>query len=184
VSTRLETPRLIIRTFEPRDAEPWLAMVTDPEVIRYTPPAPPATMETFQAAIEARHAMEAELGHAMWAVEDKATGAFVGQCGLRAEVEDYGPQIDLAYHYPRTSWNKGYGTEAVIAVLAYGLGPLGLDRITAVAFPENIGSWRVMEKAGMRYEGLATMSAIGVTGLKKYAAEREWWRPPHDSPGT
>jgi RimJ/RimL family protein N-acetyltransferase len=107
VGTRLETSRLIIRTFERRDAEPYLAMVTDSEVIRYLPPAPPATMATAQAAIESRHAMEAELGYAMWAVEDKTTGAFVGQCGLRAVDEDYGPEIDLAYHYLRTSWNNG-----------------------------------------------------------------------------
>jgi hypothetical protein len=40
-------------------------MVTDPEVIRYLPPASPATMGTAQAAIESRHAMEAELGYAM-----------------------------------------------------------------------------------------------------------------------
>jgi RimJ/RimL family protein N-acetyltransferase len=59
VSTRLETPRLIIRTFEPRDTEPYLAMVTDPEVTRYLPPAPPATMQTARTAITSRHAMEA-----------------------------------------------------------------------------------------------------------------------------
>jgi [ribosomal protein S5]-alanine N-acetyltransferase len=176
VSTRLETSRLIIRMLERRDAEPYLAMVTDPEVIRYLPPAPPATMATARAAIESRHAMEAELGYAMWAVEDKTTGAFVGQCGLRAVDEDYGPEIDLAYHYLRTSWNKGYGTEAVIAVLGHGLGSIGLDRIVAVAMAGNVGSWRVMEKSGMRYEGLATYS--GMADLKKYAAERQWWQPP------
>jgi RimJ/RimL family protein N-acetyltransferase len=120
--------------------------------------------------------MEADLGYAMWAVEDKTTGAFVGQCGLRAVDEDYGPEIDLAYHYLRTCWNKGYGTEAVIAVLGHGLGSIGLDRIVAVAMADNVGSWRVMEKSGMRYEGLATYS--GMADLKKYTAERQRWQPP------
>jgi RimJ/RimL family protein N-acetyltransferase len=46
----------------------------------------------------------------------------------------------------------------------------------AVALPENVGSWRVMERAGMRYEGIA--SYYGLDGLKKYIAEREWWKPP------
>jgi len=136
------------------------------------------TMETARAAIEARHAMEAEFGYAMWAVEDKTTGAFVGQCGLRTVDEDYGPEIDLAYHYLRTSWNRGYVTETVIAVLGHGLGSIGLDRIVAVAMQDNVGSWRVMEKSGMRYEGLATYS--GMADLKKCAAERQWWRPPHN----
>jgi RimJ/RimL family protein N-acetyltransferase len=176
VSTRIETPRLVIRTFEPRDAGAWIAMVNEPEVSRFLPPGPDATMEIFRQALERRHVMEREVGYAMWAVDDKATGAFVGQCGIRPVEEGAGPEIDLAYHYTRVCWGKGYGTEAVIAVLAYGLGPVGLDRIMAVAMPENTGSWRVMEKAGMRYEGL--VDYYGLEGLKKYVADRQWWRPP------
>ena len=85
MSTRLETARLVIRTFEARDAGPWLAMVTDPEVTRFLPPAPRSdrTTELAQRVIGERQAMERELGHAMWAVEEKTTGRFVGQCGLR-----------------------------------------------------------------------------------------------------
>jgi RimJ/RimL family protein N-acetyltransferase len=132
-------------------------------------------METFQSAIERRHAMEHEFGHAMWAVDVKETGAFVGQCGLQP-VERTGPEIELAYHFNKASWNKGYATEAAIAVLAHGLGPVGLDRVIAVVVPENIGSWRVMEKAGMRYEGLATY--YDMLGLKKYVAERDQWEVP------
>ena len=175
VSTRIETARLVIRTFEARDADPWIALVNDPEVLRFVPPGPAATMETFQAALEARHAMERDTGLAMWAVEERQTGMFIGQCGLRPVDEGAGPEIEMAYHYTRSSWNKGYGTEAVIAVLAHGLGPVGLDRIVALAMAENIGSWRVMEKAGMRYEGFA--SYFGLANLKKYVAEQEWWRP-------
>jgi RimJ/RimL family protein N-acetyltransferase len=175
MSTRLETARLVIRTFEPRDAGAWIAMVNDPEVNRFLPPSADATMAIFQEAIRRRHSMEREIGYTMWAVEDKATGAFLGQCGIRPVDEGAGPEIDLAYHYTRASWNKGYATEAVIAVLAHGLGPVGLDRIMAVAMPENVGSWRVMEKVGMRYQGL--VDYYGLAGLKKYVAERDWWSP-------
>ena len=42
--------------------------------------------------------------------------------------------------------------------------------------PENVGSWRTMEKAGMRFEGTATY--YDMPGLKKYVAERAWWSPP------
>lgn len=193
MSTRLDTTRLVIRTFEPRDAEAWIAMFDDPQVRRFLPPGPPPTMHAFQSALEARHAMEREGGYAMWAVEEKQTGTFAGQCGLRP-VESVGTQpspaaaaagrgsgeFDLAYHLTRACWNKGYATEAAIAVLAHGLGPLGLGRIIAVAMPDNIGSWKVMEKAGMRYAGLADY--YGLTGLKKYIAEPEWWQVPPGSP--
>jgi RimJ/RimL family protein N-acetyltransferase len=188
MSTRLETARLVIRTFKPGDAGAWVAMLSDPEVRRYLPgPAP--TMETFGSGLQARRAMEREGGYAMWAVEEKDGGAFVGQCGLRP-VDSMQPQttatalaaegtrreFDLAYHLTQACWNKGYATEAAIAVLSYGLGPLGLGCIIAVAAPDNIGSWRAMEKAGMRYQGSADY--YGLEGLKKYVAEPEWWRPP------
>jgi ribosomal-protein-alanine N-acetyltransferase len=123
--------------------------------------------------------MEAELGYAMWAVEEKATGTFIGQCGLRPAASmgpSAGSEIDLAYHLTRASWNKGYATEAVVAVLRHGLGSVGLERVMAVALPENVGSWRVMERAGMRYEGIAAY--YGLDGLKKYVAECGWWKPP------
>jgi RimJ/RimL family protein N-acetyltransferase len=151
-------------------------MVTDPEVRRFLPAGPAPTIELAQRIIEERQAMERALGHTMWAVEDKTTGMFVGQCGLRPVDEGAGPEIDLAYHYSRASWNKGYGTEAAIAVIGHGLGPVGLATIMAVVAPENIGSWRVMEKAGMRYQGL--VDYYDMEGLKKYVAARDWWRSP------
>ncbi len=74
-------------------------------------------------------------------------------------------EIDLAYHLPSLAWGKGYATEAVIAVLAQGLGPVGLNRVMAVTMPENVGSWRVMENAGMRYGGSAAY--YGLEGLRE-----------------
>lgn len=166
--TRLETPRLIIRSYEERDADPWVAMLGDPEVRRFLPPFQPPTAETFRSGMQRRRDLERERGYAMWAVEVKDTGTFIGQCGLNF-IGD-GPEVELAYHYRRDSWNKGYATEAAAAVLAYAFGPAGLDRVIALVVPENIGSWRVLEKVGMRYEGLADY--FGLTGLKKYSAVR------------
>ena len=128
---------------EHRDADAWLAMVGDPEVRRFLPTAPAPTMETFERAIESRHAMERDIGYAMWVVDDGTTGTFIGQCGIRSAKsmdENAGSEIDLAYHYARAGWNKGYATEAAIAVLAHGLEMIGLGSIMAVTTPENVGS--------------------------------------------
>lgn len=140
---RLETPRLVIRSFEPSDAEGMLQVFGDPEVRTYVPPFPDPTLERMQA-------------------------------GLML-VEGTGPAVEIAYHYKRTAWSKGYGTEAAIACLDRGFGPVGLEHV-AICVPENVGSWRVMEKAGMRYEG--TASYYGLTGLKKYGADRATWKAP------
>lgn len=177
---RIETERLVIRTFEPRDSEPWIAMVSDPEVRRFIPPGPVPTLEVFQSSMERRHTMESELGYAVWAVDAKETGTFIGQCGF-APLERKGPEVELAYHYVKAAWHQGYATEALIAVLAYALGPLGLDSVIGLVVPENVGSWRAMEKAGMRFEGTATY--YDMPGLKKYIADRAWWSAPRAGEG-
>jgi [ribosomal protein S5]-alanine N-acetyltransferase len=153
-----------------------VVLVTDPEVRRFLPPGPDPTLATFETVLRTRNDMEKEIGYSMWAVDDKATRTFVGQCGIRPVDEGAGPEVDLAYHFFPTTWNRGYATEAAVAVLAYGLGSIGLERIMAVVVPENVGSWRVMEKAGMRYVG--RVNYYGMDGLKKYEAERSWWKSP------
>lgn len=175
---RLETPRLVIRTFAPGDAEPWLALVNAPETRRFTPPSAPATRETFQESMERRHTMEREQGYAMWAVDSRATGAFIGQCGLYP-AERTGPDIELAYHFNPAAWGQGFATEAATAVLAYALGPVGLDRVIAFVMPANVASCRVVEKAGMRHVGIVTV--YDIPDVRKYLAERAWWHAPQPS---
>jgi ribosomal-protein-alanine N-acetyltransferase len=169
---RIETRRLVIRSCEAKDAEGLYPILTDPEVRRFLPPSPIPTHEQARERIAARLATEAERGYAIWAVELR-DGELIGQCGLQP-VERTKPEIELAYHYKPSSWHKGFGTEAAIAVLGYGLHTLGLERIIAICFSENVGSWRIMEKAGMRSVGLADY--YGVVGLKKYVADRETWQ--------
>ena len=171
----LETPRLVIRSFEPRDAAGLLAVFGDPEVRRYLPPFPDPTLESMGQSVARRMAMEADHGHGLWAVERKDTGELIGDCGLML-VEGTGPEVELAYHYKQSAWNCGFGTEAAVACLAQGFGPVGLARVIAICLPENIGSWRVMEKAGLTYA--TTASYYGLNGLKKYVAERATWRAP------
>lgn len=165
----------MIRSFELSDAEGLLQVFGDPEVRKYLPLFPDPTLERMQAGVGRRMAMERDHGHGLWAVERKDTGELIGDSGLML-VEGTGPEVEIAYHYKQTAWNRGYGTEAAIACLAHGFGPVGLEHVIAICFPENVGSWRVMEKAGMRYEGSA--SYYGLTGLKKYVADRGAWTPP------
>ena len=172
---QLETARLRIRSFEPADAAAMLEVFGDPEVRKYLPPFPDPTIESMGKSVARRMAMERDHGHALWAVEVRQTGELIGDCGLML-VEGTGPEVEIAYHYKRSAWNHGYGTEAAIACLAKGFGPIGLERIIAICFPENVGSWRIMEKAGMRYEG--TADYYGLVGLKKYVAERDTWARP------
>jgi len=169
---RLETERLVIRSAVQSDAPSLQHLFSDPDVRRWLPVGEPWTLERAQQAIEARIAGERERGYAAWIVERK-DGEFIGSCALQL-VERKGPEVEIAYHYIPSAWGKGYGTEVAVAVLDHGFRAIGLERIIALAYPQNSGSWRIMEKAGMRSEGVANY--YGIEGLKKYVADRDAWR--------
>jgi len=168
----LETERLIIRSVVREDAVHLQRLFSDPAVLRYLPPSPPATLETAKRSVERRMTVERERGYGAWMVELKSSSEFIGDVGLLL-VEGTGPEIELAYHYLPSAWGKGYGTEAARAVLRHGFETCALEEIIAICIPENIGSWRIMEKAGMQYVG--TASYYGLVGLKKYVANRATW---------
>jgi RimJ/RimL family protein N-acetyltransferase len=175
---RIETERLELSPATPPDAELLLQLFTTPAVLRYLPTGPPWTIDRAKQAVERRMKSEAERGYSMLVVRKKETGDFIGNAGL--QLVPNGSEVEIAYHYLPSSWGKGYATEAAVAILSHGLGSAGLHTIIAVCMPENVASWRVMEKAGMRYQGVA--SYYGLNGLKKYVAEREHWVPPHRNP--
>ncbi len=62
------------------------------------------------------------------------------------------PEVEVAYLLAKEYWNQGLATEAARAAISYGCDGLKLKRIVAIARPENVGSYRVMEKVGMKYE--------------------------------
>ena len=173
---RIETDRLVVRSWEASEAPELLRLFSDPDVRRFLPPMPDPTLETMEASLGRRLANERDLGFSLWAVERRDTGEVIGDCGLML-VARVGPEIELAYHYVKSAWGHGFGTEAAIACLRQGFGPLGLDAVIAICFPDNIGSWRIMEKAGMRYAGL-TDEYYGLKGMKKYVADRATWKAP------
>ena len=150
----IETDRLTLRRREPHDADALHALFSDPEVMRWLPAEVSTSLDETRLRMQRRDELEKRHGYGLWTVVEKESGNIVGCCGLWP-VEDKGPEIEIAYHLTRAYWGKGYITEAAAAVVDYGLGELGLDRIIAIADPENFRSRRVMEKIGMRFEGRA-----------------------------
>lgn len=177
VGLRIETPRLVVRPFTEADGEAWLALVDDPDVRRYTPPRDEFTPDTFREVLERRRRLEQERGFAMWAVDRRESGEFIGQCGFYLS-ENTGPEIEIAYHYVPASWGQGIGTEAAQAVLSYGFGTLGLEEVIALVIQGNVGSSRVAEKAGMTFVS-DEATYYHIPHLLKYVARREPWLAAH-----
>ena len=147
----LETERLLLRTFTTEDARLIYELNKDPDVTRFTG-------DPITDIAHARQVLEQVIlpqyvlyNHGRWAVHAKPSLEFIGWCGLKKRPERN--EIDLGYRCLKSTWGKGYATEAAFACIKYGFEKLGLKRIVGRAMPGNIASLKVLEKCGMTYIG-------------------------------
>ena len=89
-------------------------------------------------------------GFGDWAVTAKADGELLGHCGLNFVPEV--SEVEVEYALAKAYWGRGIASEAARASLKFGFEILRLPRIIALADPQNIASWRVMEKVGLTYQ--------------------------------
>ncbi|MCE5235280.1 MAG: GNAT family N-acetyltransferase [Clostridiaceae bacterium] len=141
----LETERLILRPLNADDFEAVHAWASDPENTRYMAWGPNDEAQTKGFLSAARPGKD-------FAVVLKATGEVVGSCGLYPDAAlDTG---ELGWILRKAHWKRGYGTELGAELIRYGFEDLKLRRITAPCAAVNYGSFRVMERNGMRREAL------------------------------
>ncbi|MFB6319945.1 GNAT family N-acetyltransferase [Saccharicrinis sp. FJH54] len=143
----IETSRLILREFNPDDAEAFYVLNSDPEVLRYTGDSPFTNVREAEEFIRSYNDYRKN-GFGRWAVIFKSTHEFLGWCGLKLNEEN---MIDIGFRFFRSEWCKGYATEAARATMQYGFDKLKLKEIVGRAAPENKASIRVLEKLGMKY---------------------------------
>ncbi|MEH1938158.1 MAG: GNAT family N-acetyltransferase [Nostoc sp.] len=156
----LETERLIIRSWIPeRDAEQAFVMYSDPEVTHFLGKASrPASIESQrQRLIEGiERSRLRNNGTGSWAIVEKETTTIVGTILLKELPDKDGlptQDYEVGWHLRRTSWGKGYATEAGQVMLNYGFSLLNLPVIYAVVKPENHASIHVTERLGMKSVG-------------------------------
>jgi ribosomal-protein-alanine N-acetyltransferase len=89
-----------------------------------------------------------ERGYGVWGVFDKQLKELLGHCGLNFLKET--GEIELLYAFDPKFWGHGYATESALVSLEYAIGKLKLDRIIALAKPDNIRSINVIQKTGFK----------------------------------
>ena len=144
---RIETARLVLRTWRPEDREPFAALNASPTVMRYFPA--PLTREESDAFVDKIEAGFAEHGYGLWAVE--IDGAFAGFTGLNwAQGLPFSPCLEIGWRFAEVFWGHGYATESARAALEVGLEVE--DSVVSFTALSNAPSWHVMERLGMRRE--------------------------------
>lgn len=172
--TDLETARLLLRSWRQEDLGPYARMCADPEIMRYIGGASPLSREQSEEQVARFVRHWEERGFGLWAVEEKATGNFIGRIGLKHH-EDWPEgehKTEVGWMLDRSYWCRGLATEGALASLRYGFEELGLERIISIAQTTNAASRRVMEKAGLTLQGETRWRDNDVVW---YAVDRREW---------
>jgi RimJ/RimL family protein N-acetyltransferase len=162
----VETQRLRLRGHRIGDWSDCAAMWADPAVTRYIG-GRPFTEEEVWARLLRYVGHWSWMGFGYWAIEEKATGDFIGELGFADFKREIEPSIqglpELGWVLASRAHSQGYATEAVRAVIAWGEAHFGSGQTVCLIHPENLPSLRVAEKCGFQeplrttYKGQPTL---------------------------
>lgn len=161
---QIETKRLILRRFKLSDAEyMYKNWATDREVFKFFRRNPHCDLsETEQVVKDWINAYTYDNCY-NWAIELKEIGEIIGQISLMSLNDKY-YSCDVAYNIGRSFWGKGITVEALKVVILYMFKETGINRIEAKHNTLNLASGRVMQKAGMKLEGIMRQVKINKNG--------------------
>jgi len=155
----IKTKRLLIREFEFKDWQAVYKYTSDINVMKFIPEEV-FTEEDAKEFVNKNIGDNAEKFPVVIIDEDILIGHIVFYKYFGEHTYEIGWVFNPKYQ------NRGYASEAARAILEYGFKEMNLHRIIATCQPENIPSYRVMEKIGMRREGF----------FKKCIPKgNEWW---------
>ena len=149
----LQTERLILRKFRQDDAQDvfdnWANDKDVTKHLSWTPHANAEATRQYIAACVERYEKES-IYH--WAIVPKEYGKVCGSIEVM-NVSEINGRCEMGYCMSKRYWNKGIMSEALKAAVKFLFDEVGFNRIQAVHHIENPASGKVMQKAGMKYEG-------------------------------
>ena len=147
--TQLKTDRLLLRQWQSEDYPPFARLNNDPIVMAYYPSV--LTEPESNALAEKIKDLISQRGWGLWAVELKLNKQFIGFVGLHIPDASLpaSPCVEIGWRLDKSSWGKGYATEAANAALTYAFETLHLDEVVSFTSVSNNKSRAVMERLNM-----------------------------------
>jgi RimJ/RimL family protein N-acetyltransferase len=171
----LQTTRLTLRPCRPDDRADFIDLERDPEVMRHLNGG--HAVDRAHADPNATFLMPEGTEPHVWTARRTAGGAFVGWFCLWPDSET---QAELGYRLRRMDWGQGLASEGASALIDWGFGSNGYDKIVSCTMAVHRGSRRVMEKIGMRYARTVSCGADAFPGTEHgdvwYALTRAEWK--------
>lgn len=149
----LETERLILRKITMEDIDDIHTYASNPEVSKYVFWNAHDTREVTEKYVKMILALYEEGKIAPWGIQYKKNHTLIGT----ADFVSWQPQhktAEIGYGLSKDYWGLGIATEAAKELIRFGMSEMDLVRVQAKCIVANKGSERVMEKAGMEFEGI------------------------------
>jgi len=152
----ITTPLVVLRRAGPADGEALFQHARDPEVMRFMDWPIPAEARHTEAHLEAA-VVEWEKGSEyQWIILERRTGECAGTIACRPK----GHAADFGYFLGRQYWGRGLASEAGEAIVSWLAGRPEILRIWAATDIENARSRRLLERLGLKLEGVLRMASI------------------------
>ncbi len=147
---------MILRPYEPSDTEDIFKVVSRREIADTTVsiphPYPRQTVEWWINFIKEN--MEKGNAYEFGVYKKDEPHIYIGNSGF-VNISKQHNNGEIGYFISPEYWNQGYGTEACCKIVEFGFQELKLERVYGRCMTKNEGSRKIMEKAGLKYEGLA-----------------------------
>ncbi|MBE5802151.1 MAG: GNAT family N-acetyltransferase [Clostridiales bacterium] len=160
----IETPRLLLRSFEVGDGESMLDnWIADPGIqFEYGEPVY-RTLEEVSVLLAQWIAQYKEPDFYRWAIIEKETAVCIGQIAF-CRVYSEEKIAEIEYCIGRSRWGRGYANEALSALIGFAFEHTGLEMLEAFHREENRKSGRVLEKSQMRVTD--TIQRFRIAGIR------------------
>lgn len=174
----LETERLVLRRFREDDVDNLVELDSDPDVMRYLSGGIPTPRDVIESEILPLFLRYDERcpGCGFWAAIERTSGTFIGWFSFRLLDGACPREASLGFRLQRVAWGKGYATEGARALLRLGFAELGVQRVVATTYQDNLASRRVMEKVGMTLARTFRITAADLARVDTYhVASGDLW---------
>jgi RimJ/RimL family protein N-acetyltransferase len=147
----LETPRLILRDFQPKDSHQLAPILANAKVMKFSLTGVLSASQV-RAKVDNFIASYKKFAFGKWAIIFKESNKLIGYCGIAIEQIDKADEPEIGYRLDPAFWGCGLATEAASTALQYGFERLNFPDILGIVERENVASVRVLKKLGMKYK--------------------------------